>query len=100
MYYVEGSGTNSVGLYAALNKGRTKTYLCSDSSARDANGNRNLDDVQCFFRNESDGSNRFQIVREKDGWLAMSHDDYVAFHVRISLQFKRSPFYTHLRLFS
>ena len=79
----------SVPLYAVPNKDGDKIYLCSKNHYRDAKGNIIRDDLECRFKAESPDSDRFQIVREKDGWLASDHSGYVTFHVCISTFLER-----------
>ena len=69
------AGLTEIQLYAAPDKDGGRVYL--------TNNNKYEHTTQCGFKNEHKESNRFQIVREKDGWLATAHDDYVVFHVRI-----------------
>lgn len=82
LYYLDSGTARSIRLNAAsTTKEPGKSYLSSDSNARDTEGNRNLADASCFFRNEADDSNRFQIVRNKDGLLAAAPGEYIVFHV-------------------
>ncbi|KAM0710645.1 hypothetical protein Q7P35_001383 [Cladosporium inversicolor] len=81
LYYLDSGTARSIRLNAAsTTKEPGKSYLSSDSNARDTEGNRNLADASCFFRNEADDSNRFQIVRNKDGLLAAAPGEYIVFH--------------------